>query len=156
VHVSNGSGVRGRGAEVNGLFATQGFKMVGQPDDADRDDYDRTQVLWKPGHGGEGLAVVTELGSPAASEAQVGDDLRGADVLVIVGRDWDQLSGPIKQSSGTKKDATPTTHQRTTTAPASTTSNAPTTTTTIKPPSPQNTAVVPVDPKTGGTLVGCP
>jgi LCP family protein required for cell wall assembly len=157
VHVSNGSGVRGRGAEVNGLFAARGFKMVGQPDDADRENYDRTQVLWKPGHGGEGLAVVTALGSPAASEAQVGDDLRGADVLVIVGRDWDQLEGPIKQTSpGTTNATTTTRHRTTTSAPASTTSNAPTTTTTIKPPSPQNTAVVPVDPKTGGTLVGCP
>ena len=161
VHVLNGSGERGRGAEVQQLFDDAGFDVVGEAGDADRDDYPVTQVRWKPGHGGEGLAVVTALGTPSAAEAAPTDDLGGANVLVIVGRDWDTLAAPVKTG-----DATPTTARggsatksTTTIAPASTTTVTtapPTTPPPTQPPSPSATAVVPVDPETGGTLVGCP
>ncbi len=71
----------------------------------------------------------------------------GADVVVIVGRDWDGLAAPAKQP--------PDPHASTTTTGATAATDT-TTTTTTTPPSPDATATVPVDPTTGGPLVGCP
>jgi LCP family protein required for cell wall assembly len=151
VLVRNGSGVSGRAADVLDAFVAHGFEAGGPVADADRDDHPVTQVRWRPGHGGQGLAVVSALGSPNAAEAGPEDELGDADVLVIVGRDWDDLAAPIKESAGTT--AAPTTRPQAPTTAASTTTS---TTTTTSPPSPSDTAAVPVDPETGGPLVGCP
>ncbi|HEX5095716.1 MAG TPA: LCP family protein [Acidimicrobiia bacterium] len=160
VHVLNGSGEKGRAAEVQQMFEAAGFRTVGEPGDADRDDYPVTQVRWEPGKGGEALAVVAALGAPSAAEAGPDDELGGADVLVIVGRDWDALAAPVKEGAAAPSTEAPTTGPSgTTTAPATTTTVTtapPTTPPSTQPPSPSATAVVPVDPETGGTLVGCP
>jgi hypothetical protein len=69
-------------------------------------------------------------------------------VLIVVGRDWDQLKHHFPTPTTTTQPgvaAAPTT----TTASTTTTTTLPKTTTTLNP-------FLPVDPKTGGPLTGCP
>jgi hypothetical protein len=83
-------------------------------------------------------------------EAASDTDALDADVLVIVGDDYFTLPRNFK--------GVPRTASTTTTGPGfplpTTTTIPPTTTTTTVPT--VDTRFVPVDPKTGGPLVGCP
>jgi hypothetical protein len=74
-------------------------------------------------------------------------DTLGADILVVVGRDWKTLTHHLTNLPGTKR-VTPATSSTTTTT--TTTKPPPTTTSTV------DRRFIPVDPKTGGVLVGCP
>lgn len=143
VAVLNGSGVRGRAREVHDLLVEHGYRAAAEPADADRDDYPLTAVRYAPGEVRKGLTVAAALGT---LDVSVRADLPpGTDVLVIVGRDWADVDAPIKEPS----DTTASTGGATSTADPATS----TTTTTV---APSVTALVPVDPETGGPLVGCP
>jgi LCP family protein required for cell wall assembly len=143
VQVLNGSGVAGRGEEVLDDLVAHGFVSAGPAKDANRSDYPLTQVRWASGAALKAVTAASALGTDNAVEARAGE-VTNADVVVIVGRDWEGLVAPVKQPP----DPTATT--------SSTAAAAPTTTTTTTPPSPDATATVPVDPTTGGPLVGCP
>jgi LCP family protein required for cell wall assembly len=147
--VENGTGANDRGDEVVYAFTAHGYDVVGPATEADGSDYDETQVLWRRGKDAEGVAVASSLrtlnGAVATEPLPA-----GVDVLVIVGRDWDELPAavklpPVTEPTGAESPGPPET---------SATTIATTTTTTV--PSPAATAVVPVDPDTGGSLVGCP
>lgn len=142
VRVLNGSGVRGRAAEVLEALEAHGYERAGRPEDAARDDYALTQVRYAPGATAKGLTVGGALATANVLEAR--EPLPGgADVEVIVGADWEDLDAPVKQPPEPS-------------VPTTTGDTAATTTTTAPSPSPSQTAVVPVDPETGGPLVGCP
>jgi LCP family protein required for cell wall assembly len=149
VRVLNGSGVGGRAREVLDALTAYGFVPAGPAADADRDDYPLTQIRYAPGAVTKGLAVAAALGTARMAEARP-DELEGADVVAIVGRDWDDLAAPVKDGP---PESAPTTAGDAPTS-AAPTSAAPTTTVTR--PSRADAAVVPVDPETGGPLVGCP
>jgi LCP family protein required for cell wall assembly len=152
VKVVNGSGIKLAGARAAADFDTAGFTSAGPPEDADRDDYDKTQVRYAPGKFGAGFTAAYGIGTQNIVEAASAKDALDADVLVIVGRDYDLLPhnfGGVPRTSNT-----------TTSGPAPTAAVAPTTiartTTTTTFRVTVDTRFVPVDPKTGGPLVGCP
>lgn len=148
VRVINGSGVQGRARAALDEFVAHGFKSGGPAADADRSDYPVTQVRYAPGQEAKGVTVAVELGTTNYVQAASAKDALGGDVLVVIGRDYPNLKGLLKEpaSSTTSTAAS----QGSNSSPSSTT------TTTLAQSTTVDTRYVPVDPKTGGTLVGCP
>jgi hypothetical protein len=148
VRVVNGSGVKNAAAHALDTFEAAGFHSAGPPADADRADYE-TEVRYAPGKFREGYTVAVAVGTIHLVEAPSAKNTFGGDALVIVGRDYDTLRHRF--------DLIP----RPANLPAAsstTTSIAPhptTTSTTVARPT-VDTRFVPVDPHSGGTLVGCP
>jgi hypothetical protein len=100
----------------------------------------------------QGVTAVYATGAKQSGEALRASDTTGADVLVVVGRDWDALhhrfAAPRRAPRTAGASST-----TTTTVGSGTTVPAPTTTTTL---AAGDRRFIPVDPKTGGILVGCP
>jgi LCP family protein required for cell wall assembly len=148
VRVINGSGVKNAAAHVLDTFEAAGFHPGGPPADADRADYN-TEVRYAPGKFREGYTVATAVGTLHLVEAPSAKNTFGGDALVIVGRDYDSLRHRfdlIPRPANLPAPSSTTT---------STTPHRATTPTTIAHPT-VDTRFVPVDPHTGGTLVGCP
>ena len=145
VQVLNGSGVAGRGDEVLKDLVAHGFVAAGPAKDADRSDYPVTQVRWGKDAPLKAITAAWYLGTDNVAEARPGEVASG-DVVVIVGADWEGLVAPAKRTPDPTSS----------TVPPATAGTVATTTTTTTPPSPDATATVPVDPTTGGPLVGCP
>ncbi len=152
VLVINGSGVPGVAGEASDAFRAAGFNVVGPAQDADRDDYSRTQVRYAPDKFAAGVTAANALGTINVVEAISRRNTLDADVLVIIGKDYEYLGRPFMNTntSTSAPGVTATTTTTVTTVPQ--TSTTPTTT----PQSNVDTRFVPVDPKTGGPLVGCP
>jgi LCP family protein required for cell wall assembly len=147
VRVINGSGVKNAAAHVLDTFEAAGFHSAGPPADADRADYN-TEVRYAPGKFREGYTVAVAVGTIHLVEAPSAKNTFGGDVLVIVGRDYDSLRHRFDLIPRPANLPPPS---------STTTSVAPhraTTSTTARPA--VDTRFVPVDPRTGGTLVGCP
>jgi hypothetical protein len=151
VRVVNGSGVQGAAGRAADEFAAAGFRSAGPPADADRDDYDKTQIRYAPGKALAGYTVAFALGTNNQVEAASTKDALDADVLVIVGKDYLELKRNFDALAKLNKTPSSTRAK----PPASATGATTTTTTTIPQPT-VDTRFVPVDPETGGTLVGCP
>jgi LCP family protein required for cell wall assembly len=147
VRVVNGSGLKGRARAALDALVAHGFVSAGDPADADRSDYPTTQVRYAPDKSEEGATVAITLGTTNLVEAASAEGTLGGDVLVVVGRDYDQLEGLLK-------DPPPSTAS--TVAVGSSGTQQPTTTTSTTLPTTVDTRFVPVDPETGGPLVGCP
>jgi len=153
VRVVNGSGIPGLGARALAQLVAGGFKSAGPAQDADRSNYTRTQIRWAKGKEVQGVTAAYATGAKQSGQAVNVSDTAGADVLVVVGRDWNTLQHHFEVPKTTTTVAGATT---TTTVPASTVApTAPTTTTATTIPVDQRN-FIPVDPKTGGILVGCP
>jgi LCP family protein required for cell wall assembly len=150
VRVVNGSGIKGIAAKVLSEFTSAGFKSAGPPADASREDFAQTQIRTAPGATAalEGYTVGLASGTANVVPALTRRDTLDADVLVIVGRDWDRLHHNFDYA--VSRSRTTTTTQPTGSTPAH---HAATTTTTI--PVTVDTRFVPVNRKTGGPLVGC-
>jgi LCP family protein required for cell wall assembly len=149
VKVVNGSGVKNAGSDALNQFTAVGFKSAGPAVDADKSDY-KTQVLYAPGKFNDGYTVALGVGTLNLVPAATAKQTLGGDALVIVGTDYGTLKhGFAKLPKPANLPST------TTTEPSVTTSTSSTTTTTV-PHSSVDPHYVPVDPKTGGTLVGCP
>jgi LCP family protein required for cell wall assembly len=149
VRVVNGTGEKGLAAQVLNEFLAAGFKSGGPPADADRSDYAQTQVRYAPGHGSAGVTAVIATGTNHFSEALSLKDTLGGDVLVVVGRDWNKLHHHFPTPTTTTQPAGVAAPTSTTASTTTTTTTVPKTTTTLDP-------YLPVDPKTGGPLTGCP
>jgi LCP family protein required for cell wall assembly len=149
VRVVNGSGVKGAGTAALDTFVAAGFKSAGTAEDADRSDY-KTQIRYAPGKFTEGYTVAIATGTLNLVEAASAKNTLGGDVLVIVGTDYDTLKHRF--------DLIPKPANLPSTTTSTTNPSSPTTatTTTTVPKSTFDTHFVPVDPKTGGPLVGCP
>jgi hypothetical protein len=144
IGVVNASGQPGLGQQVRDALAAHGFHVRG----AVRDDPSvvaKTQIEFRLETVGAALTAMNRLGTANGLAVDV-SRLEGNDVVVVLGQDWNSIDAPVKHSVDETTVATSTTASTTTT----------TTTTTTVPRSPSETAVVPVDPATGGTLVGCP
>ena len=118
VAVRNGSGVQGLAKAVLDGLNDLGFDGVDPPANADRNDYEHTEVRYGPGAEGEAQTVLASLGG-AGQLVKLDEPVEGADVLVIVGRDFDHVSAPAPAATtapaaGGESTAAPTT----TTGPA--------------------------------------
>jgi hypothetical protein len=167
IDVLNGSDQGGAADDVIDALVAHGYVASGGGD-ADRDDYAATQVRYAPGAVSEGLTVGLALGTTDVLETRAPLPA-GIDVQVIVGADWDELSAPVKSAPvptsaaepstsapGTAANSEPVTTTAAPTTAAPTTTTPTTTTSTTTAVSPTATLFVPVDPETGGPLVGCP
>jgi LCP family protein required for cell wall assembly len=152
VRVVNGSGVKGAAGQALDAFTAAGFRSAGPAADADRSDYN-TQVRYAPGKFREGYTVALAVGTLDLVEAASAKNTLGGDALLIVGRDYTSLKHRFDLIP--RSTSTPPTSVRST---PSTQAFAPTTTTTTTtvPHHTVDTQFVPVDPKTGAALVGCP
>jgi LCP family protein required for cell wall assembly len=148
VRVVNGSGVKNAGSDALNEFTSVGFKSAGPAQDADKSDY-KTQILYAPGKFEQGYTVALATGTLDLVPAATAKQTLGGDALLIVGTDYGSLKHGFAKVP--KPENLPST---TTTQPSVTTSTSSTTTTV--PASAADPHYVPVDPKTGGTLVGCP
>jgi LCP family protein required for cell wall assembly len=146
VGVENGSGVPGLGAKVLDELRAAGFQPAGRAIDAARDDYTKTEVRWVPNAKNEGVTVVVATGAPVARQVHSRAETSGADVVVVVGRDWNRLTHAYGSMIGAQHRHAGSSGSSGTTAPPGPT----TTTTTVDP------RFIPVDPRTGKVLVGCP
>jgi hypothetical protein len=155
VLVINGSGEPGAAGEARDAFLAAGFNVVGPAQDADRDDYSRTQVRYAPDKFAAGVTAATALGTINVVEAISRRNTLDADVLVIIGKDYKELARPFFQTGSTTTTPGAPIEETTTTTTSTTTPQTSTTPTTT-PQSNVDTRFVPVDPKTGGPLVGCP
>jgi len=151
LRVVNGSGVKGAATDALAAFTAAGFKSTGPATDADRSDYE-TEVRYAPGKFRQGFTVALAVGTVRLVQATSASQTRGGDVLLIVGRDYASIKHHFELVPH-KAGAAPTS-----TASTSTTVAAPTTTTTTTtvPRQTADTRFLPLDPKTGGALVGCP
>jgi LCP family protein required for cell wall assembly len=156
VRVVNGSGSKGAGSQALDTFVAAGFRSAGPAQDADRSDY-QTSVRYAPGKFREGYTVAVAVGTLNLVEAASAKFTLGGDVLLIVGRDYASLKQHfdlVPRPAGTLPSVAPNS-----TAAGPTLSTAPSTsvtTTTSVPRRTVDTRFVPVDPKTGAALVGCP
>ncbi|MDQ1521767.1 MAG: hypothetical protein QOI55_2840 [Actinomycetota bacterium] len=132
VKVLNGSGVKGAAAQTLTALGAAGFKTLSPAADADRRDYQATEVRYAPGAKGEAQLVAAYLGT---GKLVAGNNVVGSNVTIVLGRDFKQVTTP------------------TTGAPSSNTTAAPTTSTTSSGarPNPGQTPGVAAQP-----LVGCP
>jgi LCP family protein required for cell wall assembly len=144
VKVVNGSGIAGLGARALGQMVAAGFTSVGPAVDADRSNYARTLVRWGPNDDVKGVTVTYATGAKQSGQALKATDTLGAEVLVVVGRDWDSLEHHFAKAVTT------------TTKPTHTSTTAPSATTTTTVSGGADSRFLPVDPKTHGVLVGCP
>ena len=99
VAVENGSGRTGLGARANDALGGLGFSVEGDATNADRSDYAVTEVRYTPGAqtlaqfllsylGGAGKVVALRAGAPA-----------GADIVLVLGRDYNGLSRPAAKAT---------------------------------------------------------
>jgi len=145
IRVVNGSGIPGLATQALNALVGAGFRSVGPVEVAAGATYVHTQVRWAPGQANPGVTVVYATGTNNSGQSPTAADTLGADVLVIVGRDWTTIRHHLTNLPHTPPPTSP--HPTTPT----TTSHVPTTTATTVDP-----RFVPVNPKTGGVLVGCP
>jgi LCP family protein required for cell wall assembly len=143
--VVDGSGVKGRAAQVEAELVARGFHSNGAAD-ASISDYAKTQVRYGAGEGKKGLSVAQYLGTGNAVEVASTDVMEGGrilhgDVLVVLGRDYPTLHGLLEQ------------HDSSTAAGASSSTSSTTTTTSGITP---DTRYVPVSGDSINPLVGCP
>jgi LCP family protein required for cell wall assembly len=151
VRVVNGSSHPEWGDEVLDGLVAHGFRSAGAAEAGDRTDYPLTTIRWDD-EAGKALTAASYLGTGNAVQARPGET-DGADLLIVVGNDWGDLVAIAKRP--------PDPNATTTTTTAGPTPEASTTTATAAPPSTaarseSELLTVPVDPETGGPLVGCP
>jgi LCP family protein required for cell wall assembly len=140
VRVLNGSGVTGQARTTLDALAGLDFAVVEPPADADRGDYETTEIRFAPGAESKAAFVRQYLG---VGQPVPLDGAQGADVVVVLGRDFESVVAPDVTAP--------------TTAPPGTTSSTAATTTTTIPPNPGSTPGItaPSRPDGGHPLVGC-
>jgi LCP family protein required for cell wall assembly len=139
VAVLNGSGVQGAASDALDAFVAAGFQR-GTANNADRSDYDRTEVRYRTGKRDDARVVAAFL--TAGGSLVEADDV-DADVVVVVGRDFTGIETPAGFGDN---PGSATTNQ---------TSETLTPTTRPPPPNPGSTPGVTVPSEQGRPLVGC-
>jgi LCP family protein required for cell wall assembly len=109
VAVKNGSGRSGLGARADDALAALGFSVVGSATNADRSDYQISEVRYVSGAANKAQFLLSELGGAGRVVALSGNAPSGADVVLVLGRDYNGLSPAAK--------VTPSTAGRTTATP---------------------------------------
>jgi polyisoprenyl-teichoic acid--peptidoglycan teichoic acid transferase len=94
VAVENGSGRTGLGARADDALGGLGFSVVGPATNADRSDYSVTEVRYAPGTQAKAQLLLAYLGGAGKVVALGTSAPAGADVVVVLGRDYNGLSRP--------------------------------------------------------------
>jgi LCP family protein required for cell wall assembly len=92
--VENGSGEPGAAAGALGQLNTDGFKVAAPASDADRADYDVTEVRYAPGSEQKAQLVLAYL-SGAGRLVPYDAAPNGVDVIVVLGRDFGAVSPQV-------------------------------------------------------------
>jgi polyisoprenyl-teichoic acid--peptidoglycan teichoic acid transferase len=124
VAVENGSGRTGLGARANDALGGLGFAVVGRAINADRSDYSVTEVRYTPGARAKAQSLLAYLGGAGKVVALGTDAPAGADVVLVLGRDYNGLSRPAPKPQ-TKPGATAAKPSSGSAAPATTSSTLP-------------------------------
>ena len=143
VRVVNRSNIVGLATQALNSLIAAGFRPTGPAVEVNGIPEARTHIRWAPHKETQGLTAVLATGAKAFGQSPTSADTRGADVLIVVGRDWNALSHQPTNLRGPRRTPTP--------QPTGTTQAATTTTSTAV-----DRRFTPVDPKTSGVLVGCP
>lgn len=97
IAVQNGAGVQGAAGEALAEFVRAGFAGAGATN-ADRADYEVTEIRYRSGERDAALVVQSYLA--AGGELAESDDTGGADVVVVLGRDYDGVDAPVDSGPG--------------------------------------------------------
>jgi LCP family protein required for cell wall assembly len=124
VEVLNGSGVQGQAKTVLGGLGDLGFDVVEPPANADRNDYEHTEVRYGPGAEAKAQTVLASLGG-AGQLVKLDEAPEGADILVIVGRDFDHVASATTAPAATAAPTADTGESTATAAPGTTTTTGP-------------------------------
>jgi LCP family protein required for cell wall assembly len=116
VNVQNGSGVGGAAGRVDTALVAAGFVSGAPATNADRSDYDVTEVRYAPGKKEKGQLVLAYLGG-AGKLVELDSAPNGADVVLVLGQDFDAVAAPATSTSGAPSSGTAGT-TTTTTPPA--------------------------------------
>ena len=93
VLVLNGSGVKGAAGRASTALLAKGFASGGAASDADRSDYRLTEVRYAPGAEDKAKVVAAYLGGVGTIKA-LQSTVAGADVVVVLGRDFVGVAAP--------------------------------------------------------------
>jgi len=105
--VLNGSGVGGQARQVSDALSGVGFSMVGQPSNADRNDYTTTEVQYTKGSEHVAQFALAYLGG-AGKLVRVSRVPAGTNVVIVLGRDFEAVEAPTTPATGAST-TTPTT-----------------------------------------------
>ena len=108
VQVLNGSGVTGAAGHAETALVTRGFTRGAAAADADRSDYDATQVRFAPGAGDKAKVVAAYLGG-VGTVVPMTTGSENADVVVVLGRDFVGSRRRVRTRTQPRRDATATT-----------------------------------------------
>jgi len=107
VAVENGSGQTGLGARVDTALHGLGFSVTGSASNADRSDYTVTEVRYAPGAATKAQFLLSELGGAGKVVALSGSAPGGADLVLVLGRDYKGLTRPpTKKATSTASTGT--------------------------------------------------
>ena len=102
----NGSGVGGQAGVVFDALKGAGFAVVDPPGNADRNDYDVTEVRYV--EGSDDLAKYTKAYLGGAGKLVEVDTLpAGTNVELVLGRDFTQVKSPVTTTPGATDHARP-------------------------------------------------
>jgi len=99
VNVENGSGKPGAAGKAHDDLGNFGFKLGNPAANADRSNYDVTEVGYGPGDKTKGELVLAYLGGGGKLVA-LDSAPSGADVELVLGADFDQITAPPTSTSG--------------------------------------------------------
>jgi polyisoprenyl-teichoic acid--peptidoglycan teichoic acid transferase len=102
VTVENGSGVSGAAGKARGDLGRDGFALAGPAANADRSDYNVTEVRYGPGAKSKAELVLAYL-SGAGKVVALGTRPSGADVIVVLGSDFQQVTAPSTSTTAAPK-----------------------------------------------------
>ncbi|HEY5012144.1 MAG TPA: LytR C-terminal domain-containing protein, partial [Acidimicrobiia bacterium] len=89
----NGSGVKGAAGTTKTALVAGGFTDGGATGDADRSDYQQTEVRYVPGALGKAQVVASWLGG-AGKLVPLSGPAGNAQVVVVIGRDFHSVARP--------------------------------------------------------------
>ncbi len=118
VAVENGSGRSGLGARASDALGGLGFSVVGTATNADRSNYLVTEVRYASGAQASAQFLLSELGGAGRVVALNASAPSGADVVLVLGRDYNGLTRPSAKT--TPSTAAGTTHATGGSAPGTT------------------------------------
>jgi LCP family protein required for cell wall assembly len=119
VNVENGSGTPGAAGKARDDLGNDGFKLGNPAANADRSNYDVTEVRYGPGDKTKGELVLAYLGG-AGKLVSLDASPAGADVELVLGADFSQVTAPPTSTSGA-----PTSHGTPATSGTTTTTGPP-------------------------------
>jgi LCP family protein required for cell wall assembly len=99
VNVQNGSGVTGAAGKARTDLGADGFALGAAASDADRLDYSVTEVRYGPGAKTKAELVLAYLGG-AGKLVSLSTAPRGGDVVLVLGRDFNQVTAPVTSTTG--------------------------------------------------------